>query len=250
MRRLRTLFGAEPIGRGGGNVESLTGFLARLCIARYVQPAQLIRAFFIDRCPTGLFPCNSRQVGHFLSRKCGKLDLQTDCALRFVGALESLTHLSGLHRLTFSACARALTPSLKPPLGCMHKRWCPSCFAGWQADGSPLYEPLLWRLALVERCPFHRVALLKRCPTCDCLQPLVTQGVPIGHCTRCGHPLHDGALSSPPDEAALDLPDRLALWRSVALSRPPRMDERTGAWLRGSSRGSGRSILATACACA
>ena len=44
-------------------------------------------------------------------------------------------------------------------------------------------------------------------------------GVPIGHCTRCGHLLHDGALLSAPDEAVLDLPDRLALWRSVALSR-------------------------------
>ena len=220
MRCLPTLFGAEPIGRGGGNVESLTGFFARLCIARYVQPAHVIRAFFIDRCRTGLFPRNPIQVGNFLAQHCGKLDLQTDCALSFARALESLTHLSGLHRLTFSACARALTPvDTRATLGRKHKRWCPSCFAAWQADGSPLYEPLLWRLALVERCPVHRVALLKRCPTCDCLQPLVTQGVPIGHCTRCGHLLHDGSLLSAPDEAVLDLPDRLALWRSVALSR-------------------------------
>ena len=219
MRRLATLFGAEPIGLGGRNVESLTGFFARLCIARYVQPTHVIRAFFIDRCRTGVFPPNPVQVGNFLSADCGKLDLQPDSALPFGGALESLTHLSGLHRLTFSACARALTAGTNVALGRRHKQWCPSCFAAWQADGSPLYEPLLWRFALVERCPVHRVVLLKLCPTCDRRQPLVTQGVPIGHCVRCGHPLHDGALRSAPDEAALDVPDRWALCRAVALSR-------------------------------
>ena len=219
MRRLPTLFGAEPIGGGSGDVESLTGFFARLCIARYVQPTYVVRAFFIGRCRTGLFPRNPIQVGNFLSEGSGRLDLQADCALPFAEALESLTHLSGLHRLTFSACAGTLTRGTMRSVGRNHKRWCPSCFAAWQADGSPLYEPLLWRFALVERCPVHRVALVKRCPTCDRLQPLVTQSVPLGHCVRCGHLLHDGAVVSAPEEAALDLPDRWALWRSVALSR-------------------------------
>ena len=219
MRRLPTLFGVEPIGCGGGNVESITGFFARLCIARYVQPTRVIREFFSGRCSAGLFPDKPIQRTNFLTNACGKLDLQADSALSFAGALESLTHLSGLHRLTFCALAGALARSRKRPLGRRYKQWCPSCFAVWQADGTPLYEPLLWRFALVERCPIHRVALLRCCPTCDRPQPLVNQAVPIGHCVRCGHLLHDGALVSALDEAALDLPDRWALWRSVALSR-------------------------------
>ena len=223
MRRLPTLFGVEPIGCGGGNVESLTGFFARLCIARYVQPTRVIREFFRGRCQAGLFPDKPIQRTNFLTNACGKLDLQADSALSFAGALESLTHLSGLHRLTFCALAGALARNRKRPLGRRQKQWCPWCFAVWQADGTPLYEPLLWRFALVERCPIHRVALLRCCPTCDRPQPLVSQAVPIGHCVRCGHLLghllHDGALVSALDEAALDLPDRWALWRSVALSR-------------------------------
>ena len=218
MTSLPTLFGAEPLGRGSGNVESLTGFFARLCIARYVQPTQVIREFFSDRCPSGLFPLERSQCTNFLTHGGGKLDLQADSALSFARALESLTQLSGLHRFTFCALAGSLARGRKPPLGLRHKQWCPSCFAVWQADGTPLYEPLLWRFALAERCPVHRVALLRRCPTCDRRQPVVSQVVPIGHCVRCGHLLHDGALVSAPDEAALDWADRWALWRSVALS--------------------------------
>ena len=225
MKCHATFFGAEPIGCGGGNVESLTGFFARLCVARYVQPTHVIRAFFIDRCGVGTFPPDPIRLGHFLGRDSAKLDLQSDCAPSFAGALESLTHLPGLHRLTFAACARGLAPSAKSAVGrvrvvgCTRKRWCASCFAAWQADGLPLYEPLLWRFMLVERCPVHRVALLERCPTCDAAQPLVTQAVPIGHCVRCGHLLHDGAVIPATEVAALDLPERWALWRSVALSR-------------------------------
>ena len=80
MTRLPTLFGAQPIGCGG-NVESLTGFFARLCIARCVRPTQVIPEFVSDRCPMGLFPLEAQQCTNFLSHGGGKLDLQADSAL-------------------------------------------------------------------------------------------------------------------------------------------------------------------------
>ena len=100
MRNLPTFFGADPIGRGGGNVESLTGFFARLCIARYVQATHVVREFVVDRCPSGMFPRRPLALGNFLSQRCAKLDLRPDCALAFAGALERLTSQRGLQGLT------------------------------------------------------------------------------------------------------------------------------------------------------
>ena len=213
------MFGAVPIARGRGDVESLTGFFARLCVSRFVMPARIVRAFVLDRCPPGLFPSHPHAIGNFLTKLSVRFDLQPDCALAFAAALEDLTGLSDLHALTFSACAPSLgSPSLRY-VGRHRKVWCAGCFAAWEADGAPLYEPILWRFALVERCPVHRLALLDRCPVCERRQPLVTQGVPIGYCVRCGHALHHAATLYAPAEALLDVSERWALWRSVTLWR-------------------------------
>ena len=171
------------------------------------------------RCGSGLFPAKPIAVGNFLSQHSAKLDLQADCAVRFAAVLERLTGLSGLKGLAFCVGDAGSVSDSWRPVGRRHKRWCAACFAGWEAKGERLYEPLLWRFALSERCPLHRVALLKRCPTCERAQPLVTQGVPIGHCVRCGHVLYRGASTLAVGEASLALADRWALWRSVALFR-------------------------------
>ena len=217
MTSLPTLFGAEPLGRGSGNVESLTGFFARLCMTRYVEAADVVRTLLNGQCPSGLFPPAARQVGNFLSRRASKLDLEGDSALAFAAAVERLTHLSDLHCHTFSALSGALAERQKRRR--KRKQWCPACFAAWQADGTPLYEPLLWRFALVERCPVHRLALVDRCATCGQVQPAVTRAVPVGHCDRCGHCLHQGGSIPVPEEGSLDSSERWALWRSVALFR-------------------------------
>ena len=219
MTSLPALFGAEPIGRGGGNVESLSGFFARLCVARFVLATHIVREFVVPRCPSGIFPPKPIAVGNFLSQHSAKLDLQGDCAPRFAGVLETLSGLSGLERLAFCGGEKGRMAEAWRPVGRRHKMWCPACFADREARAEPLYEPLLWRFALSERCPVHRVALWKRCPSCERVQPLVTQGVPIGHCVACGHVLHRGVTTSAVDEATLSLADRWAWWRSVALFR-------------------------------
>ena len=213
------LFGAVPIGRGTGEVESLTGFFARLCVARSILPTRVVLAFLLDRCPPDLLPSAPLRIGNFLSQCSSRFDLQSDCALPFAGALEDLTDLADLAALTLSACAPALHGASERHLGGRRKRWCPACLAAGEAEGVPLYEPLLWRFALVERCPVHRIALLDRCPVCDRFQPLITQGLPIGYCVRCGHALHHGATLSVAEDSSFDVSERWALWRSVAVSR-------------------------------
>ena len=213
------LFGAVPIGRGTGDVESLTGFFARLCVARSILPTRVVLAFLLDRCPADLLPSSPLRIGNFLSQSSSRFDLQSDCALPFAAALEDLTDFARLPALTLSACASVLHVASVRHLGGRRKRWCPACFAAREADGVPLHEPLLWRLTLVERCPVHRVSLLDRCPVCDRFQPLITQGVPIGYCVRCGHALHHGATLSVAADSTFDAAERWALWRSVAVSR-------------------------------
>lgn len=213
------LFGADPIARGKGVVEALSGFFARLCLTRFLRATPVYRRYILERCPRGLFPDHPLRVGTFLSRSSARLDLQPESALPFAAALEDLTFLPDLATLTFSPCAPLLDPASLGHLGPHRKRWCAVCFAAWEADATPLYEPLLWRLALVELCPVHRTRLLDRCPTCNRFQPLITQGYPIGTCVHCKHLLHRSASLLSSDEASLALSDRWSLWRSVALSR-------------------------------
>ena len=72
------------------------------------------------------------------------------------------------------------------------KRWCALCFDAWDRDGLEPWEPLLFRLEPVQRCPIHRVRLSERCPSCDRTQPLVAQRVPLSYCHYCGARLQVG----------------------------------------------------------
>ena len=54
------------------------------------------------------------------------------------------------------------------------------------------WEPLIWRVELVRRCPVHRTPFSERCPACGS-----SQGFPpgldlFGKCRRCGHYLEIG----------------------------------------------------------
>lgn len=82
-----------------------------------------------------------------------------------------------------------------------------------------MYELLLWRFGVVERCPVHRCRLVDACAVCGRAQPVVTHCVPMGHCVCCGHRLYGGVHHLPVAERGLDLAERWGLWRAVAASR-------------------------------
>ena len=217
-RSLRTLFGAVPMGRCEGLVESLSGYFARLCLARFLTATSVYRAFVLPMCAGEFFPSDRLRIGNFLSRRSAPIDLHPESAVAFASALEHLTQLSNLRGLTFCACIPVLAPSLVRRMGVYRKRWCPGCLAGWETEGTALYEPLLWRFSFVEHCPVHRSPLVQGCPVCGGFQPVITQGVPIGYCVRCGHPLHC-EVSEPLPEQGLDVVQRWSVWRSLSLSR-------------------------------
>ena len=219
MARAPALFGCAPLGRGTVLVESLTGFFARLCVARSLWASEVARHLIAPRCPDGVFPRHAGAIGQFLSSHCARVDARRESALPFAAALEALTWQAEYASLTFAPWyARFDAEALRIGLG-RRKRWCASCLGEWSARSAPAYEPLLWRFEVVSHCPAHGVGLVDRCAHCGRTQPLVTQGVPIGMCVRCGHRLEGEASAEALNEACLDAHPRWSLWRSVAFSR-------------------------------
>jgi hypothetical protein len=66
--------------------------------------------------------------------------------------------------------------------------WCPLCYEEWKRDGAAIYNPLLWSLEVVSRCPLHHTPLHQRCPQGSCNRPipLLAPGARPGYCSYCG----------------------------------------------------------------
>ncbi|MFC0084572.1 TniQ family protein [Dyella flava] len=88
--------------------------------------------------------------------------------------------------------ARAIErPGLQP------RRWCPLCYQHWDPEES--WEPLLWSISGVFRCPVHKCVLISECTACGSGQ---ASGVAIDRrrwCQKCGAGLSgDGTFVETP----------------------------------------------------
>ena len=101
------------------------------------------------------------------------------------------------------------------------KRWCCRCLAAWRRRGEEFWEPLLWRVSAVERCPVHCIPFSELCSSCHARQGVVSEIVPFGSCRKCGRDLEaDDPLRR--DWSAGELQDpqaRWEWWTSVAVGR-------------------------------
>jgi len=211
------LFGAAPLGAGSGEAEALSGFFARISLCRFLKPSYALRHFVLPRM-THRLPHDQPSVslGPLVSH-ANRIDLRPDIALPFASVLEELTALPSLGRHMFAVTAHLWPSHYRFSLGTPQKKWCPVCLAG--SAGGTVYEQLVWRFALVERCPLHLCRLVDRCSVCGERQRLLPRCVPIGYCDCCGHRLVDGDPGLPIEEKELDVRERWALWRSIAISR-------------------------------
>ena len=214
------LYGRAPKGLGTPLVESLSGYLARLCEARSLAVTDVLDLLVRPLVPPGLLRPR-RDLLWFLSQHVVGVDGFGAQAVWFVTALAQLTRQPCLTCHTCLAWRDIFAPASPGVLARCGKRWCSRCLEQWHRQGVEPWEPLLWRLSPVTRCPIHRVRLSERCPGCGHPQKVVTQYVPFPHCDRCGQllfvgdPLRDsGGFDERFDRAPL-----WEWWTSVAVAQ-------------------------------
>lgn len=214
------LYGRSPAGVGTPLVESLSGYLARLCTARAVRIVDVLDRLVRPLVPEDTLP-PYRELSWLLVQQFVDFDGLGRPAEALVGALAQLTGRADLAGHTFLPWRRLFSAHRSGVVRRATKRWCARCLDEWHAHGVEPWEPLLWRLAPAEWCPVHRVPLSHRCPSCGRRLRLVTERVPPGHCERCGVLLHRGdpALGAKPLDRRASRDVLWGWWISVALGR-------------------------------
>ena len=211
------LYGRFPFGHRTFLTESLTSFVTRLAHARSLSTTDVVEqlAFPLMRRPP------TRNVGWYFNRGAASLDALGESARSFVAAIEALTGQPGLVFHTMLPWARLLNVNHAGALHPGSKRWCSKCFAFWNQHGISPWEPLIWRVKIVRRCPVHRTVLSDICPSCGKPQPVVNKRVPAGICTSCGTPLHEGdpLLRSGDVEPRFGSDECWEYWYAVAVAR-------------------------------
>ena len=214
------LYGPRPRGVGTPLVESLTGFLTRLCRARHVLVRDVLDSLVRPLVPSRTLPPWSA-LTLFLAQQVVQFDGMRPQSSSVVSALERLTGLSHLVLHTFLPWAGLSPPAYSGAVTPQPARWCARCFERWHLEGVDPWEPLLWRSALASYCPHHRIPLSSRCPSCASTLSVVADRVPLGYCSRCGHLLHEGDpyLREPGVDFRRDQPARFDWWTSLALGQ-------------------------------
>jgi len=204
------LYHLEPRGVGGAEVESLTGYVMRLAEAHCVPTSALVADELLPAMrPRGL---GARPGATWLLDHGPRFNGTGDIAREAIEALARLTGRRDLAFLTLRPWAEALAPYGLVRLGKHARAWCDVCYAEALERGTPLYELLLWSIALVTVCPRHRITLSERCPYDDCAHvlPVIAALARPGHCSRCGRSLYrrrDGRtrMSGSREETGWDL---------------------------------------------
>lgn len=189
--------------------ECLTSYLNRLGWTHHVSP----RAMVVQEIMPYL---NKTQA---LSRQwIGSLSRGYAMSMNGVGA-PALEWAKILERLTMRPDLHLLT--LRWWIGDLSSRghlrawpaWCPTCYAEWQEQKMPIYQPLLWCFKVITSCPKHHRLLESHCPHCQKNQSMIALGTRPGHCTQCNR-----WLGIPPDE---ELPhkrdEKLRQWQQWLL---------------------------------
>jgi hypothetical protein len=178
------LYSLEPMNVGTAEVESLTGYVARIAEAHCVTVSDLAGAELSHPASsTPLFaPHRGKDRANLFYTQSYSLNGIADVPRKWVAVLETATLRHGLSDLTLLAFADLFSES---HLFRNVSAWCPSCFESRRFHGVR-YESLLWTIGVVKFCPLHREPLEEICPHCRRRsRPLAAHARP-GYCSRCG----------------------------------------------------------------
>jgi transcriptional regulator with XRE-family HTH domain/transposase-like protein len=176
-----------PIGVGSPQVESLTGYVARLAEAHVLSVGDMIGREPLSRTCTGIphrtvrFE-KTRPTGHVFHAGFSYVNGISSTARSWAKAFERVTSVQGFDLLTLLPLHRMLSDM---SLLKRYRAWCPQCYEEDRRKGFP-YERLLWSLRSVTACLIHGVALEERCPFCSRTLPALSVYSQPGYCSACG----------------------------------------------------------------
>jgi len=172
----------RPIGIGTSEVESLTGYVARLAEAHVLCVGDMVGRDPVNLPRREKQPSKSRPKAHIFHAYSYAINGVAGTARSWAGSFERITGVGGLDLLTMFPLRWTLS---EMSLFKRRKAWCPRCYEADRLNGV-VYERLLWSLRAVTVCPKHAVLLEQRCPICrEELPPLAVRSRP-GHCSACG----------------------------------------------------------------
>lgn len=176
-----------PIGIGTAQVESLTGYVARLAEAHVLSVGDMIGREPLSRTCNGIphrtarFE-KTRPTGHVFHAGLSYVNGISSTAQTWAKAFERVTSVQGLDLLTLVPLRWTLSGM---SLLKRYRAWCPQCYEEDLRKGLP-YERLLWSLRTVTVCMTHKVTLEDRCQFCRRVSAPLTVHSQPGYCSACG----------------------------------------------------------------
>jgi AraC-like DNA-binding protein len=178
------LYSLDPMKVGTVEVESLTGYVARVAEAHCVTVSDLVGAELSDPASSAplLTPYPGTNRANYFYTQSYSINGIAGAPRKWANILEAATMQQTLADLTLLAFEDLFSESR---LLRKVSAWCPSCFESRRRSGAR-YESLLWAIGAVKICPLHKEPLREICPHCRRrLRPLAAHTRP-GYCSRCG----------------------------------------------------------------
>jgi hypothetical protein len=170
------LYSLAPVGIGTAWVESLASYVARLAEAHCINVADLIALELSRRAASAPLVTDGFRPQTYAINGVG------EAPRRWCRALEEATGRDDLSNLTLVGLDELIWQSY---LFRRTRAWCPRCLADRQQTGFAVYEPLLWAIRTVRRCPRHWEFLQEICPHCHRASIALTAYSRLGFCSRC-----------------------------------------------------------------
>jgi hypothetical protein len=175
------LYHLVPVGIGTPDVESLTGYIARLAAAHAVSVASLFARELLPRIGGSKSLTSFRNALHY-AYGAHIFNGMGRPAEEFSALLETLTGCQGLRALTMLGCRGAISHH---DVARSKRAWCSWCYGEWHRDGKIIYEPLLWTIPVSLVCLRHRRRFEEVCPHCHRALRVLSGRSEPGYCSRC-----------------------------------------------------------------
>jgi TniQ len=221
------LYPLEPVGVGTGEVESLSSYVLRLAAEHCLPLAALLDGIVTPLIRESRLLSTTASPESVLVEARRPINGMGVTAATCVQALEALTMRPDLRWLTTMTWQGVFSTQhwLRPV-----RAWCPACFESQRREERVIFEPLLWTLRVVTRCPIHKRAIVTVCPHCRGESSPMNRHSRPGHCSRCMRWLGStDTAEQPPDEIMAD-DQGWPLWAAKAagelLAAPPGMTAR------------------------